>query len=238
MEPIYISTGFILGLLGSLHCLGMCGPIALALPINQTSKASLLFSRFLYNFGRIISYSLMGFVFGLLGGKLKLVGLQQILSISTGVLILIYALFPQKSEAILISIPFIKKIFQKIQVFISPLFKEKSSFALLKIGVLNGFLPCGFVYVGITGAIATGSPLAGMLFMALFGLGTFPLMFAVSVFSSVINLKLRLKIRKVVPAFVVVIAILFILRGLSLGIPFLSPVISESSPQPMSECCD
>jgi sulfite exporter TauE/SafE len=236
MDSMHVTTGFILGLLGSLHCLGMCGPIALALPLNQTSKTSFIISRILYNFGRVISYSLMGFVFGLLGDRLKLIGLQQFISVSAGVIILIYALFPQKSEAILLSMPLMKKALGKINQLIAPLFKEKSVFALLKIGILNGFLPCGFVYVGIAGAISTGSPFNGLLFMFLFGLGTIPLMFTVTLFSSVLNLKVRLKLRKIVPVFVVIMALLFILRGLGLGIPYLSPKLNSSSSTNEIEC--
>jgi hypothetical protein len=236
MESVHITAGFILGLLGSLHCLGMCGPIALALPLNQTTKASFILSRFLYNFGRVISYSLMGLVFGLLGDRLKLIGLQQFVSVGAGIIILVYAIFPQKSETLILSIPFMKNILGKINKIIAPLFKEKSVYALLKIGILNGFLPCGFVYVGIAGAISTGSPLNGMLFMMLFGFGTIPLMFTVTLFSSVINLKARLKLRKIVPAFVVVLAILFILRGLGLGIPYLSPKLNSAASGHDVEC--
>jgi hypothetical protein len=236
MDSIQITAGFILGLLGSLHCLGMCGPIALALPLNQTTKTSFITSRLLYNFGRVISYSFMGFVFGLLGDRLKLFGLQQFISVGAGIIILIYALFPQKSETVVLSIPLMKQVLVKINKLIAPLFKEKSVFALLKIGVLNGFLPCGFVYIGIAGATSTGNPFSGMLFMFLFGLGTIPLMFTVTLFSSVINLKARLKLRKIVPVFIVLMALLFILRGLGLGIPYLSPKLNSSTTTNSLEC--
>lgn len=236
IDSIHITAGFILGFLGSLHCLGMCGPIALALPINQTTKATFIASRILYNLGRVVSYSLMGLVFGLLGDRLQLIGLQQFLSVGAGLLILIYALFPQKSEALVLSIPIMQLVLTKINNLIGPLFKQKSIFALLKIGILNGFIPCGFVYIGIAGAIATGSPINGMFFMFLFGMGTIPLMLAVSIFTSVISMKVRLRLRKVVPVFVVLMAIVFIFRGLNLGIPYLSPKITPSQSGVEVEC--
>jgi sulfite exporter TauE/SafE len=94
---------------------------------------------------------------------------------------------------------------------------------------LNGLLPCGLVYVAIAGAISSGDAISGMLFMILFGLGTFPAMFAATIFGRFINLNIRKKINQAIPALAVVLAVLFILRGLSLGIPYISPKISAQT---------
>jgi len=93
----------------------------------------------------------------------------------------------------------------------------------LTIGFLNGFLPCGLVYMAIFGAIATGNALQGSLYMALFGLGTIPLMTSAIYLGNFLNVQVRQRIRKAIPVFVAVIAGLFILRGLGLGIPYVSP---------------
>jgi sulfite exporter TauE/SafE len=91
------------------------------------------------------------------------------------------------------------------------------------IGILNGFLPCGLVYVALAGAIASGDAISGAAVMILFGLGTIPAMFAASVFGKFINIGIRTKLRKAVPALAILLAAVFILRGLNLGIPYLSP---------------
>ena len=74
-------TALVLGLAGSFHCIGMCGPIAFVIPVDRSSKSRMIFQIFLYNLGRIITYSLIGVLFGLIGKGLYLAGFQQRLSI-------------------------------------------------------------------------------------------------------------------------------------------------------------
>ena len=234
-----IWTGFIVGLLGSFHCIGMCGPIAISLPISNGSRLKIIFSRVLYNVGRIITYSLLGALFGLFGNRLILFGLQQYLSIALGVIILIYFFTPRNIKTKISSLTLIQQAYSILNSqFLalldssrsrSILFSNRSNISLFVIGLLNGLLPCGFVYVGIAGSISTGSWLIGMLYMTLFGLGTFPIMFAASLFGKIINVKVRQKINKLIPAFTLILALLFILRGMNLGIPYLSPKLSSSS---------
>ena len=230
-----IFTGFIIGLLGSLHCLGMCGPIALALPIVGTSKTKLVVSRLLYNLGRISTYTLFGLIFGLIGDRIKLFGLQQMVSIVLGSIIILRLIIPQRYS--FIKIRFFQNAFLKLKLEFSRMFGKNSMKSLFVIGVLNGFLPCGFVYVGIAGAIATGGTLEGAAFMALFGLGTLPIMFTASLFSSVLSLKAKLNFRKAIPVFSFFIGILFILRGLNLGIPYISPKMSSMQTKTEIDCC-
>ncbi len=237
-----IWTGFLVGLLGSLHCVGMCGPIALALPVFEESKFKIFAGRFLYNFGRIITYSIMGALFGFFGSRIVLYGLQQDLSIAFGAAILFYVLVPRKIKVKVSEFYFYKKIVNFIKKNFNKLISKKSNSSLFTIGLLNGILPCGFVYVGIAGAVSTGSSISGALYMALFGLGTFPIMFATAVLGRVISFNLRRRINKLIPAFAAILAVLFILRGLNLGIPFLSPKFSEPTAQtkvpPLPDCCE
>lgn len=230
-----IFSGFIIGLLGSLHCVGMCGPIALALPIVGNSQASLIVSRLLYNFGRILTYTFFGFIFGLIGDRIQLFGLQQIVSIILGSLILLRLIIPQKYS--FTKLHFFRLTIGKLKQGFSNMFGKNSMKSLLVIGLLNGFLPCGFVYVGIAGAIATGDAFNGAVFMSFFGLGTLPIMFAASLFSSVLSLKARLNFRKAIPVFSFLIGILFILRGLNLGIPYVSPKITTHQTTTEIDCC-
>ena len=216
-------TALVLGLAGSFHCIGMCGPIAFVLPINRTSKLTAFFQIFLYHLGRLLSYTFIGVLFGFIGKGLYLAGFQQRLSILMGAIMIAFVLIP---SSVFNNYNFSKplyKIIGKVKQKLGLYLNKKSNKALFLIGVFNGFLPCGLVYMALIGAIATGDVVNGALFMALFGLGTVPLMTAAVLLGNFVNLSIRKKIQKAIPIFVVIIGILFILRGLGLGIPYISP---------------
>jgi len=221
-----IWTGFLIGLFGSIHCIGMCGPIVLALPSTSGSNWVVLITRILYNFGRILTYAFLGAVFGLFGSRLVLIGLQQNTSILIGVIILVAVLMPVKYKNYLAQTKIYQSINSLIKFLFSRLMSRKANSSFLLFGIVNGFLPCGFVYVAIGGAVATENVLSGTLFMALFGLGTLPIMLAASILGKHINASLRSKINRIMPVLAVILAIIFILRGLNLGIPYLSPKLS------------
>ena len=223
----YLLTAFSVGLLGSFHCIGMCGPIALALPIQDQSKTKRLLSSLIYNFGRISTYATLGVLLGLVGNTLVLIGLQQWLSVILGVLILLGVLFPHTLSRITGNNRFIAPILSKVKQQMAKLLAWQSWKAFLLIGMLNGLLPCGLVYVAILGAIATANPFYSALYMALFGLGTMPMMLLVTQFRNVLSLNMRAKMRKAVPLFIGFMGILFIARGMNLGIPYLSPKVSD-----------
>ncbi|KAA3625540.1 MAG: sulfite exporter TauE/SafE family protein [Flavobacterium sp.] len=216
-------SGFILGLLGSFHCVGMCGPIAFVLPLDRKSKSRRFWQILLYHTGRIFTYSLIGLLFGFLGRGLYLFGLQQKISILTGVLmigaVILAALSVKTSSLTNPLYSSISKLKNKLGVAL----KKKSPDTFLTIGFLNGFLPCGLVYMAVFGAVAAGDLFNGSLYMILFGLGTVPLMTTAVYFGNFLTLRLRQRIRKIIPVFVLVIGLLFILRGMGLGIPYVSP---------------
>ena len=212
-----------LGLLGSLHCVGMCGPIALALPLVNRNRLTKIYSILLYNFGRTITYFIIGLFFGMIGTGFNLFGLQQILSVLIGTIILLAFILPSFFVS---KLKFTSKtmfLFNYLKSKLSHLLSQKTLTSHFYIGLLNGLLPCGLVYLAIAGAVATGDLLNGGIFMAIFGLGTIPAMFLVSWFGHYINLKFRSVIMRSMPYVVSVMAILLILRGLNLGIPYLSP---------------
>ncbi len=217
--------GFLFGLLGSLHCIGMCGPIALALPTSQVSNWSLVNGRVLYNFGRVFTYAMLGLLFGLLGSRLNMYGLQQIVSIALGSIIILWVIIPSKLKNKIRSISGFNSFTAGLKNVFMPLFKKRTNLSMFFIGVLNGFLPCGFVYMAIAGAIAvsSASPVNGMLFMALFGLGTVPAMLGTTIAGNLLSFNIKRKFAKIVPVFAVILAVIFILRGLNLGIPYISP---------------
>lgn len=216
-------SALLLGLMGSFHCAGMCGPIAIALPLHGNTMPQKIFGGALYNSGRTITYGIMGALFGLLGQGMEMLGFQQKISIIMGILMIISVMFPAlfKNQYRLDASVF--SLVGKLKKTIARMFDIRSFSSLFFIGMLNGLLPCGLVYMAIAGAIGTGSAFQGTLYMILFGLGTIPMMLAISVAGNMMSHSLRKKINKLIPVLVVVVGLLFILRGLSLGIPFLSP---------------
>lgn len=231
-----IFTAITLGFLGSFHCVGMCGPIALALPLKRDSVTSKISGAILYNVGRMLTYALLGLLFGLVGQSFVIAGYQQALSITIGVAILLLVLFSSKISGKFKTTAFIYSAIGQLKQKLSSLFKKSSYSSLFFIGILNGLLPCGLVYLGIAGAIATGNGLQGSLFMAIFGLGTLPAMLALALLGNAISVNFRNKINKVIPVFVVSMALLLILRGMNLGIPYISPEMSSTKPV-CHKCC-
>ena len=224
-----IYAAFLVGLVGSLHCIGMCGPIAIALPVPDSSNLSFFTGRILYNLGRVVTYSFLGAILGLVGSKIALAGAQQVVSIVLGVVIIIAVLLPQKYKNFFAQHPVIQKLAHPLKSNIGVLFSKGTFSAMFLIGILNGFLPCGLVYVALAGAIASGDAISGAVVMILFGLGTVPAMFAASVFGKFINIGIRTKIRKAVPVLAIILGVIFILRGMNLGIPMLSPKVSAQT---------
>jgi hypothetical protein len=233
-------TPLTIGLIGSFHCIGMCGPIVVALPLKNQNLATKIAGTLLYNSGRVITYSVLGILFGLLGRGIHMAGFQQWTSIILGAAMIISVLFPfVLREKITIGNLF-SGFAARLIVRLKKLFTNRSYFSLLMIGLLNGLLPCGLVYVAIAGAINSGTVLSGALFMALFGIGTIPLLLVATLASDAIGQRIRFRMQKVVPYFVFFLGVLFILRGLSLGIPYISPTSEKLAPKSMVEkgsCC-
>jgi sulfite exporter TauE/SafE len=219
---IYISA-LILGLMGSFHCAGMCGPIAIALPLHGNNIPQKIFGGSLYNIGRTVTYGIMGAIFGLLGQGIQMIGFQQKVSVIMGALMIISVLFPALFKNQYRMDKSWLSFVGKLKKSIGRLFSVRSFSSLFFIGMLNGLLPCGLVYMAIAGAIGTGGIAEGSIYMVLFGLGTIPMMLAIAVAGNILSNSVRNKINKMIPALVVVVGLLFILRGLSLGIPYLSP---------------
>lgn len=229
-------TAFIFGLISSLHCVGMCGPIAMMLPVERNNPAKKTIQILIYHLGRLTAYGTIGLIFGLLGKGFFMAGIQQKLSIFIGLAMILIILIPEK---VLAKYNFSKPIFRlisKVKQLLGNQFKKKSFQSLFTIGLLNGFLPCGMVYVALFGAIAMQSASFGMLYMVLFGLGTVPLMSSVVYLNSILTVPFRNKIQKIIPYVGVIIGVLFILRGLGLGIPYVSPSTMSLFVQAEANC--
>ena len=216
-------SAFVLGVLGSFHCVGMCGPIAFMLPLDRTNVYKKGIQISIYHLGRLLAYSIIGFIFGLIGKSLNIFGLQQQLSIFIGVVMIAIVLFPKVLVGKLSINKPIYKIISKVKQALGGAFKKKTADTFLTIGFLNGFLPCGLVYMAVFASIASGNVYHGIFYMVAFGLGTIPLMTTAVYFSQFLKGTMRQKIQNFIPVFIVFIGALFILRGLGLGIPYISP---------------
>lgn len=216
-------SGFLVGILGSLHCVGMCGPIALALPIAPTGGMRFLGSRVLYNLGRIVTYVALGALLGSIGAIAAVTGMQQTLSIVIGCTMLVGVCLPAVAQKLSTRLHVVQTFHSFLRRSLGALLRHRTFPALFLIGIVNGFLPCGFLYVALAGAATIGNATRGMIFLAGFGAGTLPLMLGLALAGKQIQWEARKRMAKVIPVFAAVLAVLFILRGLNLGIPYISP---------------
>jgi sulfite exporter TauE/SafE len=217
-------TAFALGLIGSLHCAGMCGPLALALPVTGRGNGAFLAGRFVYNLGRVATYALLGALAGLLGLAFARAGLQRGISLAAGVAILAVA---AASTRFAINTPYARAI-GWLKSCLAFVFRRRTLGSLALLGALNGLLPCGMVYAACAGAVTTGSLVSGTAYMLLFGLGTFPMMFGIALAGRSIQPMLRLRLQRLIPAIQVALGLLLVLRALPFAIPYVTPALAHS----------
>lgn len=220
-------SGLLLGFVSSFHCLGMCGPLVLALPFNRLPNNKKIVGVFIYHFARISVYVLLGVFFSLLGRRFFIANYQQTFSIILGVLVLVMTFFYFFNKKIF-TLNIVETFTQKVQNFIVKKISQHGLVNVLWVGAANGLLPCGMVYFAIMGALAMQSLQNSIVFMAAFGLGTLPFMFLITHLGIFIKISVRNIIKKIVPFFLVAMGILLILRGLNLGIPYISPEINNT----------
>jgi sulfite exporter TauE/SafE len=225
---------FLIGLSASFHCIGMCGPIAMAVPVQRTSFLKTLYGVLVYNLGRIFSYTIIGFLVGFIGLTANLIGILQVLSIVSGVIILIVAWNKSILNKIGINLSF-NSLLSKAMGKVLHL---KSNYRVALFGLINGLLPCGMVYLGLSNAAITGSPYYSAIAMVFFGLGTLPLMFFVTWSAHKVSQEFRNKLNKFLPILLTLVGLSLILRGLNLGIPYVSPKFDWKNPQEvqLEEC--
>lgn len=220
-------TALVLGFAGSFHCVGMCGPLAMSLPRNSSRISSLTLTALIYNSGRVLTYSIFGLLFGVLGTQITISGFQGWLSILLGIAIITGVLlnryFTKHKRP-----SFYKKFNEYISIYYSLLMRKKSHTALLGMGILNGLLPCAFVYSGLAAAVLTESPIHSMAYMTLFGIGTFPAMYFMYLVPSILSLDLRNSIRKLIPYLAFSLGVFLIIRGVALQDLSLSKILAEN----------
>jgi len=229
-------TALFFGLISSFHCIGMCGPIAMMLPVDHKNPSKKALQILTYHLGRLTAYGSLGLLFGILGRGFYLAGFQQTISITVGILMILIVVIPEKIFA---KYNFSRPIYQlisKVKTALGSQFKRKSADALFTIGFLNGLLPCGLVYAALFGAIAMQNVTLSISYMLLYGLGTIPMMSAVVYVSNFLSFPVRNQLQKVIPIVSVIIGTLFILRGLGLDISYVSPSNMNLFVQANADC--
>ncbi len=223
MELALIISAIGLGFASGFHCIGMCGPIALSMGLTKKQATNFYLQNLTYQFGRITTYALLGTLLGIIGQGFQLAGFQQYLTIGVGILLIVMAVSSFGGKDFASKIPFLSAFLLKVKMNLAKLLQKADYRSRFATGILNGFLPCGMVYMALTASLASGGIWQSAAFMALFGLGTLPFMFMVVIVGNLITSSLRLKILKIVPAMMIVLGALFVLRGLEVGIPYISP---------------
>lgn len=246
MTTILLSA-LLLGLAANLHCIGMCGPISMALPLDRSNNWKILSGALTFHFGRLFTYSLLGALMGVVGLSITTLGIMQGLSILSGIALIIFAWrglfgrFFSRNAAL-------SAIQLRISRGMGRILKSRNPAKLWLLGMLNGLLPCGMVFAGLLNALLAGSPLYSSLAMLTFGIGTLPALLAVAFAAQKIGTKLRSRLNLVAPYFLTVIGLLVALRGMNLDIPLISPQIQlteavahgsneESTQEVEMSCC-
>ena len=227
---------FTLGLFGSLHCVGMCSPIALLIPLQRQRKGFRSLQLGAYFIGKTLAYTLMGLLFGLVGEGIFIAEYQQEFSIFAGLLMILMGLFSLLHLRVKgLGNPLLKG-FSILKNALGKQLSKKTLTSSFSIGFLNGFLPCGLVYTALFGALAMGNWWGSMIYMTAFGVGTIPLMLLLILLGDFLPLALRRRLNQWLPLVVILVGILFILRGLGLGIPYLSPADTHLILHPKADC--
>lgn len=211
-------SALILGLAGSLHCMGMCGPISMLLPGDKSKRSRYMVGRLIYNLGRIFTYSILGLLVGLVGEQIALFTSQKVLFIIVGSLILLAFILPKRWLKSLDVLPFVSRINNFIKSSLSIFYKKHTLFAQLVFGVLNGLLPCGLVYAALSGAFLMSEAWESVLFMALFGMGTLPMMLGFAFLGNRLRKLISFKPKVVYTCSYIILAIWLIFKGVNLPI--------------------
>jgi sulfite exporter TauE/SafE len=220
-------SAFIIGLAGSLHCVGMCGPLMISLNSNGSRKS---FAS--YHTGRLLVYSGLGLAFGIVGQGLALLEVQRVLAIIMGVFIII--LYAVPSTRIWIEKQYYESIvFASIRKKMNSYFSSGSKWFVA--GVLNGLIPCGLIYLALAGSLLLAKPLLGMGFMFLFGLGTLPALILISFFEALIPEGRKRKFSSVYSVVAIVAGGILVFRGLA-DYPSINEYVQMSMSRVMSLC--
>lgn len=233
MSSLTISMAFLMGLTGSLHCAGMCGPIIWVMPFGMMNGIKKWIGIAVYHIARISIYVAMALVLHSFKNLFQ-PQWQQYISIALGIILLVVGLISFVPNGKLkISLPWAGFVKKHLGRFIG----NPTIFSLFMAGVLNGLLPCGLEYMALSTTVAAPTVLETALLMYAFGLGTLPMMIGITILKSKASFLRFNNFRKLVPVIMFVFGALFVVRGMNLGVPYLSPRVSVEQNEVKASCC-
>lgn len=228
---LYFLSAFVFGILGSFHCMGMCGPLVMSLPFQTLQGKRSFFGILAYHFGKMLMYALFGFAVGLLGQSIAIFKYQQVLTILAGIVLLVITVLPTIKQHFKFNLP----IAQSLQWLNQKVSKDNWFLYYALFGFINGMFPCGLMYAALATSAASLSAWKGFFFMFFFGLGTVPSLSFVIYFQKKLSPNYRKYFTKSTYYFSILVAALLILRGFNLGIPYVSPKINTETKT--VDCC-
>ncbi len=233
MDTTLLIAALSMGFLGSLHCAGMCGPIMLVMPFAELKGGKKALGIGLYHLGRISVYALMGLVLHSFKALFHPEA-QQVISVVLGGMLLIAGILTFTSSRFSFRLPWMGAVSRASSRFMA----KPGLLSLAGSGVLNGLLPCGLVYMALALAVGAPTPVGSMLAMYAFGIGTIPMLLAIILLRGRVRFLQSANLRRMVPVFMLLFGTLFLLRGLDLGIPYLSPKVTVAqSGEVEADCC-
>lgn len=235
MNGFTYTMALLMGLTGSLHCAGMCGPIIWIMPFQAHGGMKKFAAIGLYHTGRISVYALLAVILHSFSSLFQ-PRVQQYISVSLGAILLLAGLFSfLPTKRLKVILPWEEYVKKQFATFIG-----KPGLSTLGIaGVFNGLLPCGLVYMALSASMTVAGSMQAALLMYLFGLGTLPMLIGISLLKNKLPFLRTGNIKKLIPVVVFAFGCLFVLRGLNLGVPYLSPKVevNKTSRQIHSCCC-
>lgn len=232
MNTLTLTMALLMGLTGSLHCAGMCGPIIWVMPFQRLSGFKKWLGIGLYHFGRITVYALLGLVLYSFKSLFQ-PQVQQYISIVLGAMLLVLGILSFFPTRFSVKLPWTGFVQNKLGAFMG----HPSVFSLFVTGMLNGLLPCGLVYMALSATVMAPTVLNSMMLMYTFGLGTVPMMVALTVIKDRARIMHAVHFRKFVPVVMLLFGSLFVLRGMNLGIPYISPKVMVEQNEVKAQCC-
>jgi len=236
LETVNILSIITIAFLGSFgHCMGMCGGIVIAYSSTKVddrwSKYKQSLSHILYSLGRVLTYTILGALFGFLGG------VSVFSNLANGILLLLAGLFMiLTSLSLLGKIKFLTLLEHSFvsnklytQIF-RDLLQTKSLFSFFMLGMLNGLLPCGLVYFFAVTAASTASPIYGALVMFIFGISTIPALFSLGFF---VGLYKNSKFRNIMIKLAAISVMIFGFYTIQNGYYYI-----KYPQKTVSECCE
>ncbi len=216
-------TALLIGLAGSLHCLGMCSPLVMA---ATAMNPSVIISKLVYNAGRIFTYAVLGMIVAGAGMSLPAKNYQNLLSIILGITLLLIATGGIRNIRIPILTTLLQSFNRKLKNLFRTFITQKNLGSLLVLGSINGLLPCGLTFLALTYCLTLQAPHDGFYFMLLFGVGTLPVMLGFTSIFQFIAKRFKLNIQTITTGMLVVSGIVLIARVFIIQLPH-APSIKE-----------